>query len=155
MILANRTLVNPVSVSVDGHYIGVAHGVRDGVILHRRKRFPGSGAAYYQQRHLIKLTFADIAEDEYAAIEAAYHDALIDYVVMSGIAGLGIDLPSPGVPPSGVTVDACYVTPAPGTRLSADTVEGWQMRGAVLLGPYLYNAELTLITGDPQVIYGN
>lgn len=153
MIIGTVTNVpSPVSVQVNGHYIGVTHATPNGLILCRRKRYPVSGSAYYQQRHLIRLSFADLTSVEYAVIESAYNQVIADYVVLSGISGLKIDMKTPV---GGVTTDACYVTLAPGTRLSVQPVEGWVLSGGTWYGPLLYNVELSLITGDEQVIYGN
>ncbi len=153
MIIGTVTNVpSPVSVQVNGHYIGVTQATPNGMIMCRRKRYPVSGAAYYQQRHLIRLSFADLTPGEYTVIESAYAELIADYVVLSGISGLKIDMKTPL---GGVTVDACYVTLAPGTRLSVQPIEGWTLSGGTWQGPLLYNVELSLITGDEQVMYGN
>jgi len=153
MIIGTVTNVpSPVSVQVNGHYIGVTQATPNGMILCRRKRHPVSGAAYQQQRHLIRLSFAELTYGEYTAVESAYNQLIADYVVLSGISGLKIDMKTPL---GGVTVDACYVTLAPGTRLSVQPTEGWTIYGGSWQGPILYNVELSIITGAEQVISGD
>lgn len=153
MVIGTITNVpSPVSVQVNGHYIGVTQATPNGLILCRRKRYPVSGTAYYQHRHLIRLSFAELTSAEYAIVESAYNQVIADYVVLSGISGLKIDMKTPL---GGVTTDACYVTLAPSTRLSVQPVEGWTLSGGTWYGPLLYNVEFSLITGDEQVIYGN
>lgn len=150
MIIDGITLPGPVAVQVDGHYLGTAHATPTGIWLHRRNRYTDSGIGYKQKQYLIRVTFVDLSPAELAIVVSAHAAALTDYVLLSH-PGLGIHLPPPLGGGGGVTDDTCYVTVAPGTRLTEQGEQAWQASGA---GPILYSVELSLLTADAQFMYG-
>lgn len=154
MFLANIELPNPVMVVLSRTYVGYQNTVPDGVIFTKVQRTPpGGGAAYAQQRAIIRLNFADIPPTDMANFEAAFAAAEIAYVYLT-LPGLGLMLQLDN---NQFVTDSAWVTVAPGTGFAPEMEQGFtasKVTGA-MDGPYLQSFTISLLTGDYLYSNGN